>query len=243
MRGEDRTTGALFSYVDVEARIPAKHPLRAMRGMTDAALAELDRAFSALYEACGRPSIRRSDCCARRCCNCSIRSARSGSWSNGWSSTFCFAGSSGLRSTRGSSTRRPSPRTATAYSHTGHATVSVFASRPARGEGAFERGAFFGRRNAVEGLGVDEELRPKDGSGEPPPPGRNGEADFRRTKRSNETHASTTDKDARLYRKGDGQESRLGYLGHALMENRNGLVVAAEATWRRERPNARRRRA
>jgi hypothetical protein len=71
-------------------------------------------------------------------------------------------------------------------------------------------------------------FRPKDGSGDPPQPGRNGEADFRKTKRSNETHASTTDKDARLYC--DGQESRLGYLGHALMENRNGLVVAADAT-------------
>src|SRR5271165_2659540 len=58
MRGEDRTSGALFSYVDVEARIPAKHPLRAMRRVTNAALAELDAAFSALYEGCGRPSIR-----------------------------------------------------------------------------------------------------------------------------------------------------------------------------------------
>jgi IS5 family transposase len=73
-------------------------------------------------------------------------------------------------------------------------------------------------------------FRPKDGSGEPPAPGRNGEADFRKTKRSNETHASTTDEDARLFKKGDGQESRLAYLGHALMENRNGLVVAAVAT-------------
>ena len=57
MRGEDRTSGALFSYVDVEARIPAKHPLRAMREVINAALAELDRAFSTLYEGCGRPSI------------------------------------------------------------------------------------------------------------------------------------------------------------------------------------------
>ena len=73
-------------------------------------------------------------------------------------------------------------------------------------------------------------FRPKNGSDEPPSPGRNGEADFRKTKRSNETHASTTDPDARLFRKGDGQESRLAYLGHALMENRNGLVVCAEAT-------------
>jgi hypothetical protein len=73
-------------------------------------------------------------------------------------------------------------------------------------------------------------FRPKDGSGEPPTPGRNGERNFRREKRSNETHASTTDADARLYRKGDGQASRLCYMGHALMENRHGLAVGAEVT-------------
>lgn len=73
-------------------------------------------------------------------------------------------------------------------------------------------------------------FRPKDGSGRPPEAGRNGERDFRREPRSNETHASTTDPDARLYRKANGQESRLAYLGHALMENRNGLVVGARVT-------------
>ncbi len=73
-------------------------------------------------------------------------------------------------------------------------------------------------------------FRPKDGSGGPPGPSRNGERDFRQEKRSNATHASTTDPDARLYRKADGQESRLCYLGHALMENRNGLVVDASLT-------------
>src|SRR5271163_3362271 len=57
MRGEDRTSGALFSYVDVEARIAANHPLRAMRRLTNAALTELDARFSALYEGIGRPSI------------------------------------------------------------------------------------------------------------------------------------------------------------------------------------------
>ena len=70
---------------------------------------------------------------------------------------------------------------------------------------------------------------PGNGPGEPPPPGRNREADFRKTRRSNATQASTTDRDARLFRNGAGQESRLAYLGQALMENRNGLV-AAEAT-------------
>jgi len=73
-------------------------------------------------------------------------------------------------------------------------------------------------------------FRPKDGSGNPPDGGRNGEQDFRGEKRSNETHESTTDPDARLYRKANGQESRLCYMGHAVMENRNGLAVCGEVT-------------
>ena len=85
------------------------------------------------------------------------------------------------------------------------ARVSVFAPRPAGGEGASERRAFFGRRNDAQGLGVDEELpsqerlgrRPGERPGRAAASGRNGEVDFRKTKRSNATHASTTDKDAR----------------------------------------------
>ena len=71
-----------------------------------------------------------------------------------------------------------------------------------------------------------------DDAGEPPPPagGRNAEADFRGEKRSNATHASTTDPDARLYRKGPGMEARLAFLGHTLMENRSGLLVDARVT-------------
>jgi Transposase domain (DUF772)/Transposase DDE domain len=70
---------------------------------------------------------------------------------------------------------------------------------------------------------------PRNGSGEPPAMGggRNREADFHGQKRSNKTHASTTDPQARLYRKGPGKEAKLCFMGHALMENRNGLVVDA----------------
>ena len=88
---------------------------------------------------------------------------------------------------------------------------------------------------SVDGTLIDawasmKSFRPKDGSGEPPAPGRNGERDFHKEKRSNETHASTTDPDARLYRKADGRESRLCFMGHVLMENRNGLAVDAALT-------------
>jgi hypothetical protein len=65
-------------------------------------------------------------------------------------------------------------------------------------------------------------FRPKDGSGEPPAPGRNGERDFKGEKRSNETHRSTTDDDARLYRKGDGQQSQLCFIGHVLWRTATG---------------------
>src|SRR3954453_22915453 len=72
---------------------------------------------------------------------------------------------------------------------------------------------------------------PRNGSGEPPlGGGRNAEANFRGEKRSNGTHESTSDPQARLYRKGDGQPAILCYMGHALMENRHGLVVGGLVT-------------
>jgi len=71
-------------------------------------------------------------------------------------------------------------------------------------------------------------FKAKDGSSEPPGPGRNGEQDFRGEKRSNDTHASTTDPEAMLYRKGEGKEAKLSFIGNAMIENRHGLVVETE---------------
>ncbi|WP_041482731.1 IS5 family transposase, partial [Bradyrhizobium elkanii] len=81
----------------------------------------------------------------------------------------------------------------------------------------------------IEAWASMKSVKPKDGSGEPPAPGggRNAEADFHGQKRSNDTHASTTDPDARLYRKGKGKETKLCFIGHGLMENRHGLLVDA----------------
>src|SRR3984957_19832008 len=70
-------------------------------------------------------------------------------------------------------------------------------------------------------------FRRKDGNDQPPSGGRNGERDFHKQKPANETHASTTDPDARLYRKGRGKEAKLSFIGHLLMENRSGLIVDA----------------
>jgi hypothetical protein len=95
------------------------------------------------------------------------------------------------------------------------------------------RGLLSGEHFSVDGTQVAawasmKSFRAKDGSDEPPSGGRNGERDFHGETRSNDTHASTTDPDARLYRKGKGKEAKLSYIGNALTENRHGLVVEAE---------------
>jgi len=81
----------------------------------------------------------------------------------------------------------------------------------------------------IEAWASMKSFKPKDGADEPPAEGggRNKETDFHGEKRSNETHASTTDPQARLYRKGVGKEAKLCFIGHALMENRHGLFVDA----------------
>src|SRR5204863_9351221 len=98
------------------------------------------------------------------------------------------------------------------------------------GQGVVVVRAFLGRRHIARGWGEPESFRPEDGSGEPPDPGRNGERDFHGERRRNDTHGSTTDPEARLFRKGPGKEARLCFMGHALMENRNGLIVGAVTT-------------
>jgi hypothetical protein len=85
----------------------------------------------------------------------------------------------------------------------------------------------------VEAWASMKSVKAKDSSGNPPPEGggHNAQADFHGQKRTNETHASTTDPDARLYRKGRGKEAKLCFIGHGLMENRNGLLVDACLTF------------
>ena len=231
MRGEDRTNGTLFSYVDVEARIPAKHPLRAMRRLTDAALAELDRRFSALYEAVGRPSIPPERLLRATLLQLlySIRSERQLVERLEFDMLFrWFVGLTTDEKVFDASTFSKNRDRLLTHEIAQGFLASLLILPEVKGLMSAEHFSVDG--TLLKAWASMKSFRPKDGSGEPPSPGRNGEADFRKTKRSNETHASTTDKDSRLFRKGDGQESRLCYLGHALMENRNGLVAAAEAT-------------
>src|ERR1700744_115806 len=240
VRGEDRTSGELFSDVDVEGRIPANHPLRTMRRLTNAALAELDARFSALYEGIGRPSVPPERLLRATLLQLlySIRSERQlveriefdllFRWFVGLSIDEKAFDASTFSKNRD---RLLTHEVAQGFlsSLTGLPEVKACMSAEHFSvDGTLLKAWASMKSFRPKSLSSGED--PRNGSSEPPSPGRNGEADFRQTKRSNATHASTTDKDARLFRKGDGQESRLCYLGHVLMENRNGLVAAAEAT-------------
>jgi transposase len=238
MRGEDRTSGALFSYVGIEARIGANHPLRAMRRLTNAALAELDARFSALYEAVGRPSIPPERLLRASLLQLlySIRSERQLVERLEFDMLFrWFVGLTIDERVFDASTFSKNRDRLLTHEIAQEFLSSLIALPEVKRLMSAEHFSVDG--TMLKAWASMKSFRPKGSSDEgpgngpgAPPPGRNGEVDFRKTRRSNATHASTTDKDARLFRKGAGQESRLAYLGHALMENRNGLVAAAEAT-------------
>src|SRR6204780_5876628 len=231
MRGNDVRRDGLFSYVRPESRIPSNHPLRLIRGVADEALASLNDQFAALYSDNGRPSIPPEQLLRALLLQAfySIRSERQLMEQLHYNLLF--------RWFVGLSVDDP------VWVPT---VFSKNRDRLLEGDiaAAFMSAVLNLKRMAVllsdEHFSVDGTLikawasmksfRRKDGNDDPPGPGRNGERNFRGEKRSNETHASTTDPDARLTRKSGGHEAKLGFTGHLLMENRNGLAVDTRLT-------------
>ena len=231
MRGRDRQTAKLFSYVSPEALVPKDHPLRAIKVLVDAALDRLSVDFAAIYASTGRPSIAPEKLLRALLLQAliSVRSERQLMQQITYNMLFrWFVGLA---------------MDAPVWD------VTVFTkNRDRLLEGDIARGflaailadgqvkpLLSSEHFSVDGTLIEawarmKSFRPHDGSGEPPAAGRNGERDFRGEKRSNETHASTTDPDARLFRKSAGQPSQLCHMGHLLMENRNGLVVDTALT-------------
>jgi len=231
MRGWDRTSGSLFSYVDIEARVPKTHPLRAMREIVNASLAAMDARFEALYKTGGRPSIPPERLLRATLLQMlyTLRSERQLVERLEFDLLFrWFVGLSMDEEVFDASSFSKNRERLLNADIAQEFLSSLLALPQVKKLLSAEHFSVDG--TMLKAFASMKSFRPKDGSGEPPAPGRNGERDFKTEKRSNKTHASTTDKDARLYRKGKGQESKLAYLGHALMENRNGLVVGATAT-------------
>jgi transposase len=230
MRGGDERSGSLFSYVDLEGRVAKDHPLRAIRGIVNQALSTLSGEFSALYSRSGRPSIPPEKLLRAMLLQAfySIRSERQLMERLEFDLLFRWFVGIGVDDTAWDHSTFSKNRERLLEGDIAAKLLSTVLSQP-RVKRLLSTDHFSVDGTLIEAWASMKSFRPKDGSGEPPTAGggRNREADFHGQKRSNETHASTTDPEARLYRKGPGKEAKLCFMGPALMENRNGLVVEA----------------
>jgi transposase len=227
MRGADEKQEAMFSYVSPEKRVPSEHPLRPIREMVDAVLKEMSPRFARLYAKVGRPSIAPERLLRALLLQIfySIRSERLLMEQLDYNLLFrWFVGME---------------MDERVWDH------AVFSKNRERLLNEEIAEAFFQRvlgiaqpylsdehftvdGTLIEAWASHKSFRPKDE--EPRPGDGNREVNFHGQSRSNSTHQSTTDPEARLYKKSKGSEAQLSYLGHGLMENRNGLLVKTRVT-------------
>ena len=270
MRGTDETSGSLFSFVDLEDRVPSRHPLRKIRQVVNEALSSLDADFEGLYVQFGRPSIAPERLIRASLLQIlfSIRSERQlmeqidynllFRWFVGlglgvddavWVPTVFTKNRDRLMSTEMSrkimaailAHREVAPLLSDEHFSVDGTLIKAWASMK-----SFQAKAAPPEADGPgDGPGEDDpgDPSPQSPSSDTTPPeaktdpmprtprhNRNAEVDFRGEKRSNTTHASVTDPEARLYRKSPGTGAMLCFIGHALMENRSGLIVQGELT-------------
>jgi len=229
MRGLDERTGTLFSYVDLEARIRPDHPLRSIRAIVNEALAALEGAFAPLYAQVGRPSIPPEKLLRGMLLQAfySIRSERQLMERLDTDLLFRWFVGLGIDDPVWDHSTFSKNRDRLLEGDIAAKFLSAVLGQP-RVKRLLSTEHFSVDGTLIEAWASMKSFRPKDSSDEPPSDGgRNAEVNFRGEVRSNATHASTTDPDARLYRKGAGKEAKLCFMGHALMENRSGLLVGA----------------
>ena len=229
MRGSDQRSGSLFSYVDLESRVRRDHPLRPIRAIVNEVLASLSGDFEAIYASgVGRPSIPPERLLRALLLQAfyGIRSERQIMERLEYDLLFRWFAGLGVDDAAWDQTTFGKNRDRLLAGDVAHKFLAAVLAHP-KVKRLLSTDHFSVDGTLIEAWASMKSFRPRDGSGDPPAPGRNGEADFHGQSRRNDTHASTTDPDARLYRKGPGQEAKLCFMGHALMENRHGLVVDA----------------
>jgi len=232
MRGQENKQQSFFSYVSAEERIPKKHPLRPIKTMVNKALEDMSPLFSSVYSHMGRPSIPPEQLLRATIIQIlySVRSERMLLEQLEYNILFrWFVGLSMDDSVWNhsvfSKNRQRLLNTEVA------AAFFVAIKEQAEQAELLSDEHFSVDGTLLEACASMKSFQPKDDTTEPPATGgRNPEVDFRGQERKNDTHRSTTDPDARLYRKSKTQEAKLCYMGHVLMENRNGLVVDGMVT-------------
>src|SRR6056297_1813490 len=262
MRGTDEASGSLFSYVNLEERVPAGHPLRKIRQIVNDALASLDAEFGALYTDFGRPSIAPERLIRASLLQIlfSIRSERQLMEQMDYNLLFRWFVGLGIDDAVWVPTVFSKNRDRLLTTDMSRKIMAAILAHP-EVKPLLSDEHFSVDGTLVKAWASMKSFQPKaspppdhdDDPGDPPPPTqeppadtdqqtetqpmpdtprqpRNAEVNFRGEKRSNATHASVTDPDARLYKKAPGAAAMLCFMGHTLMENRNGLIVQADLT-------------
>ena len=214
----------MFSYVALEDRIPADHPLRAVRKLVDAVLASMTKEFDGLYSQVGRPSIAPERLLRALLLQVfySVRSERL--LMEQLNYNLLFRWFVGLEIDEEVWNHAVFSKNRERLLNQDLAQ-KFFARVKEQAAGLMSDEHFTVDGTLVEAWAGQKSFRRKDEDD-----GSHGGGDFRGKPRSNQTHVSSTDPEARLYKKSAGQEAKLSYLGHTLVENRNGLIVAAMTT-------------
>jgi transposase len=242
MRGEDHQQSAMFSYISPEQRVPANHPLRKLRRLVDTVLTRLSPSFTTMYARIGRPSIAPEKLLRALLLQFlyTIRSERLLMEELDYNMLFRWFVGLNLDDPVWDATVYAKNRERLLK----HKVAESFFQQVTQLAG--EHDLLSDEHFTVDGTLIEawagiKSFKKKEDSPPPPDPPAappsgatgdpgNPEVNFHGEKLKNETHQSTTDKEARLYKKAKGKEAKLGYLGHVVTENRNGLVVNAEVT-------------
>lgn len=231
MRGDDVQQGGMFSYVSLESRVPPDHPLRGIKVLLDEALSGMSRDFERVYASEGRPSIPPERLVRASTLQIlySIRSERLLCEQLDYNLLF--------RWFVGLSIDEPIWDHSTFTKNRDRLIEAKVARkllrrmvRKAQKAQLLSNEHFSVDGTLIESWAAVKSMRRRDGKDEPPGPGRNPAVDFRGQKRTNETHVSPSDPQAKLYRKADNHPAKLYYMGHVLMDHREGLAVDVEVT-------------
>lgn len=222
MRGDERVQDEMFSLVTLEQRVPQDHPLREIRKQTDVVLRCLSGDFDSLYAADGRPSIPPEYVLRALLLQAfySVRSERQLIEQVNYNLLFRWFVGLGMDDAVWNHAVFSKNRERLLSSEVAQ---QFFAAVVKQAKRFMSNDHFTVDGTLIQAWASQKSFRKKDGA--------DGDgSNFHDEKRSNETHESSTDPDARLYKKSYGTESKLAYLGHALVENRNGLIAAAMVT-------------
>jgi transposase len=233
MRGDAPQQTAIFSYISPEERVPQEHPLRTIRMMVDAVLKELSPQFDRRYSSTGRPSIAPEKLLRALLLQVlyTVRSERLLMEQLDYNLLFRWFVGLNMDDPIWDSTVFSKNRERLLAGAVAQAFFEQVLAQ-AREQGLLSDDHFTVDGTLIEAWAGQKSFKPREAAppSQPPDDPGNPSIDFRGERRTNATHASTTDPEARLYKKAKGQEAKLAYVGHVLMENRHGLVVDSRVT-------------